>query len=197
MTVASAAVGIISMQSKSVSAASTPARTEEGISFSAGWDIYETKDVIATVPKTYEAIINLPTTFAARAGIIVGNYKNATTPCFNFELQWGSNICFPKLHFDLVGADGSQPNAYTISFSKVDVRSDKYVHLVAVLDSENRKAHCYLNGELKQTVDVTAAAVFGNFDYEVNVPTLIGGDRRGDNAQYFKVKLKQLNFIQT
>ncbi|MBQ9756537.1 MAG: hypothetical protein IJV99_02955, partial [Clostridia bacterium] len=163
MTVASAALGIVGMQSKASAATNTPSRTEEGLSFSAGWDIYETKDVIATVPKTYEAIINLPTSFASRAGIIVGNYKNATTPCFNFELQWGSNVCFPKLHFDLVGADGSQPNAYTISFTKVDVRSDEYIHLVAVLDAENRQAHCYVNGELKQTVNVTAGEVFGNF----------------------------------
>lgn len=189
-TVVSATIGILSFQPK-VSAASTPAtRQQEGISFVNGWDIYETKDVIKTVPKTYEAVINLPTSYAKRAGIIVGNYKNATDPCFNFELQWGSNVCFPKLHFDFTPTDGSNPGAYTISFTKVDVRSTDYVHLVAVLDTENRQAHCYLNGELKQTVAINAAAVFGNFDYEIKASTLIGGDRRGDNAQYFKGKIK-------
>ena len=85
-TVVSATVGIVSLQPK-VSAASTPAtRQQEGISFADGWDIYETKDVIKSVPKTYEAIIHLPTTYKARAGIIVGNYKNGGVPMHSTNL---------------------------------------------------------------------------------------------------------------
>ncbi len=176
-------------------------RAENGISFADANEIYETKTNLKTMPKTYEAILHLPTTQASRAGILFGNYgPTNTTACYSFEVQWDSTkkVCYPKLYYDVDNVGKTNPGVVNINFTGVDVRSTGFIHLAITHDTANSKAYCYINGELKQTLDVTNNDTIKNYYNGFNfVPSKngrIGGDFRSGNGQYFKGNIKGLEF---
>ena len=83
-----------------VSALDEAKRVETGLSFEDGNTTYDTSKALVSNPKTYEAVIQLPTSLEKRAGIIFGNFgPDATTACYSFEVQWDSTNkkAFPKL----------------------------------------------------------------------------------------------------
>ena len=154
----------------SLLAISSIAEGEGGVTFTA-LDMYKTSRAVGEMPKTFEAVIQLPKSYTARPGVIIGNFDGKST-AVSFEIAAGG---IPRMYFatnNSVTAD--------VKFSNVDVRSDKPVHLAIVNDSSNGVLHCYLDGELVQSVNKT---------FSPSVPTnpyVVGGDLRGDNAQFFK-----------
>ncbi len=65
-------------------------------------------------------------------------------------------------------------------FDKVNVATGKKVHMSIVMDSANKKIHCYVNGKLAQTKDMAAIKTFT----DKYIP-VIGGDHRNGNPTYF------------
>ena len=180
-------------------------RMEEGISFEDANTTYQTKKALVSNPKTYEAWIHLPTSISARAGIIFGNYgPTNTTACYSFEIQWDSTAkrAFPKLYYDVNNIGSTNPSPVNIEFKDVDVRSSEYIHLAITHDttyqvngtSKYTVAKCYINGELKQTINKTVDSnisnYFGTYDFVPSSVGCVGGDFRSGNGQYFKGNIK-------
>ncbi len=165
-------------------------RTQNGLTFAKDL-VYEMEEALPSLPRTFEAYVNLPKSYKARAGVIVGNYDAYTAKsAVVFELQYDStnDVAFPKLYYDVQADTNVSP--YTIEFKNVDVRSDEYVHIVITHDAVNDVAYCYFNGELKQTVQTTEPEVYNNMNYTCDEIFRIGGDGRKNNEQWFKGSIK-------
>ena len=139
-------------------------------------DVTYVASKVTDAVKTYEAVVQIDKSVTGRAGVILGNY-NSGVPCISFEVH---NNGVPRLYaHDSTG----KVNNLDIKFDKVDLRSDKPVHVAVVFDTAKKQAHCYLDGVLKQSLDYTAKGYVvestGNVFY-------VGGDPRSGNAQYFK-----------
>lgn len=66
-------------------------------------------------------------------------------------------------------------------FKNVDVATGQKVHMAIVIDTTNKKIHCYINGELAETINgITKATNFGTKDAPI-----VGGDYRSGNGTYF------------
>ena len=167
-------------------------RMKDGITFPNASEVYETMESLKVMPKTFEAYIHIPTSQTQRAGIIFGNYgPDNTTACYSFEVYSDG---YPKLYYDVDNIGSKNPNPVNINFKEVDVRSEGFVHLVIVHDTANKKAHCYLNGELKQSVDVDEPTDYNGYNFVPSKTARVGGDYRGGNGQYFKGNIKALEF---
>ena len=175
-------------------------RIANGLSFSAS-DIYRTGTNLKSMPKTFEAVIKVPTTYSSkRAGVIVGNYVDTVNACYNFELQYdNAQGIYPKLFYEF---DDASLGNFNLNFTKVDLPVDEYFHLTITHDGsfvEGNKtysyAKCYINGELAETgtlkVDITEnASKYQNFNYVPSNVCAIGGDLRTNNVQNFKGNIK-------
>lgn len=173
--------GALTLQKTSVEAEDT-ARMEKGVTFaSATANLYDTANALSAWPLTYEAIIQLPQSQSARAGGIFANFMPGH-PSTNMEIRTNG---YPQLYY----SDGT--DAVNVAFSSVDVRSVEYVHLAMTFDVNTGKGCCYINGELKQEVTMSASDM-QKVDFTAS-PTnsmRVGGDYRDGNAQYFKGAIK-------
>ncbi len=68
----------------------------------------------------------------------------------------------------------------TYVFNKVNVATGRKVHLAIVLDTAQKKLHCYVNGDLAQTITIAQTESFTGKYLPV-----VGGDYRGGNAYFF------------
>lgn len=134
---------------------------------------------LESVPLTLEALIQVPTTRTARAGVIVGNYKNsASKNSLNLEIQ----------------AQGKVRLFFTTAFARVDcvfspdIRSDDPVHIAVTVDQIF--ANLYINGELAETKLLTGLISNDNKDNFV-----VGGDNREGNTQYFRGTIYSVNLF--
>lgn len=76
-------------------------------------------------------------------------------------------------------ADYSKQSVYI--FKNVNVATGEKVHLSLVIDTANKKLHCYVNGKLEQSLKLSSFKPF-----EEKHKAVIGGDHRNGNATYFK-----------
>ncbi len=134
---------------------------------------------LSAAPKTFEAIIRVPTTLSDRAGVIVGNYNGMrTVDQINLEIYNGGK---PRLYYLPAGEE-------SVSWVfDTDIRSDKPVHIAVTV--EGGIAKLYVNGRLAETV---------NTNVELPEPTVgfkVGGDRRPRNVQYFKGGIYEVNLF--
>ena len=155
-----------------------PSPKSEGVNFTTdsvyenfGNDIYTASDPLTAIPNTLEAWIRVPSEETAN-GVIFGNFDNHTNYSLNFAINNGS----PRVYWaDLL------ETTYDITFESVDVRGDTPVHVAFVNDTEKSLMHCYINGELMQSVSAP------EFDISVILPSFaVGGNNRALNASYFR-----------
>ncbi len=134
------------------------------------------------MPRTFEAIIKLPTSYNDRAGVIVGNYAGGDA-CISFEINAGGQ---PRLYYQ-----DEAKTVYNHVFNEVDIRSDdKPVFLALVQDPAAKTITCYVDGEAKQTLNCAD----GMPDEIIPVQEqMIGGDFRDGNAQFFKGTIYQVS----
>ena len=147
---------------------------DKGLRFTAE-DNYTTTSAPAGIPRTIEAWVkvdkNAPDT---RLGIIVGNYVSGTYKNTMLDLEIRTNGT-PYLYWR-AGTNKS----VTANFTDVDLRTGAWTHVAVV--STATEAKCYINGELKQTVEVAMV----DFDVSGLSQFMVGGDFRTDNTQYLK-----------
>jgi len=175
---------------------------DDGMTFTKE-DLYRTDSDFPTRPYTFEAWLQLPKSYTGRGGVIFGNVSQASDQdnALNFEISSNGN---PRLYFY---TNGSKNRSFT--FTDVDVRSDGWTHVAIVYDKTLKQIHCYLNGELAQTLTkhdkdtTTDASVSVPSGYK-NTPLgqmAIGGDMRNQaeptnlskrNETYFRGNLHDL-----
>ncbi len=132
-------------------------------------DLYKTMSAPKSAPRTFEAWIkvekNAP---SSRLGIIVGNFGGADNfSSITFEIRNNGN---PYIWW----------NSKTVEFNNVDLRTGEKLHLAIVTTAT--EAHCYINGELRQTVKASLVDLPANTMNNL----VVGGDFRAGNAQYLK-----------
>ncbi len=144
-------------------------------------EYYYSDKPLSMLPSTFEAEVKFSSAFAdtERGGVILGNYDGQNV-CVNFEIYTSGQ---PRLYI----MDKKGGTAYSFVFTGVNVFNDQWTHIAIVKDSENSLAHCYINGELKQTLNAASpsSAVF-------TTRMILGGDRRPDNSMYMKGSIKRL-----
>ena len=140
--------------------------------------IYKAR-VLDALPQTFEATLCLPADREARSGVIIGSYSTSEIASANFEIHDGGN---PRIYL----IDDSE-TAYSIVFDEVDVCTGEWVHVAVVLCAADGTASCYVDGELRQTLEteIPEHVTFEN-------KTVLGGDNRDVNGQYFKGALKNV-----
>lgn len=149
-----------------------------GVTFTA-IETYTTESPINKAPLTFEAKINIPASVTGRAGVIFGNY-NKKQASVNFEI-YSNGI--PRFY-----AWASSSSITELEFTNVHVNTGKDVHLAITIDVAAGKAHCYVDGEVAQTL--SCAGFTGLVSPN---PYMVGGDLRSANAQYFKGSISSVS----
>ena len=110
--------------------------------------MYETQSPYYETINTFEAWIQLPSDLAdsVTGGVIMGSYYNAQRKfpgTVNFGVGTNGN-------FHLFWNNG----AFTHTFTSVDLRNDEWTHVAIVRDASANKILYYVNGEVKEEVEV-------------------------------------------
>ncbi|MBR2381851.1 MAG: hypothetical protein IKA84_05110 [Clostridia bacterium] len=149
-----------------------------GLSFLAS-TFYKMDEKLPKTPLTLEAVIYVDPNFTGRVGAIFGNYMGIRQDWL-FEIHENG---IPRFYYTDAGA-----NIKDIRFNEVDVRTGDWVHIAFTFDIDNAKMSVYLDGELAQSVAITA-------DLAADITTyrfIVGGDGRSNNGNYFKGQIKSL-----
>ena len=156
--------------------------TANGVSFTKDGQTYETETPLSAMPRTIEAWIYLDTSVNT-GSVIFGNYTGYNS---NPYLVAGVNENgAPYVRM----SDGNDRSVDAV-FDQVDVRSDKFIHIAFVLDNEQSRALCYINGGLKQIVT--------GFTFYTVPPSdvfVVGGDLRSGNHSCFLGKIAGISFF--
>ncbi len=155
----------------------------DGVVINSG-NYYEAEGVISSLPQTLEATIYLPKSYSGteRGGVIAGNYgTNDNKKVVNLEIYTDGQ---PRLYLT-----NEYGNSKSLVFTKVDVRTGKWLHLAITFDRTTGSATCFVNGEAKQTL---SAAGFAVLDPEI--PLCVGTDYRGAGSTAFKGRIKNVAF---
>lgn len=156
---------------------------------------YSLEKPLEEAPRTYEAVIYVPTEgiSSGRAGVMMGNYStdpdtDKEQKCIDFEIY---NDGAPLLY--IVDDTGRVKAEFGSDTSRVS--REGWVHLAIVDDGSYY--HCYIDGVLTESLahkDVSSTNV-ESFDYDIEsvqsqTDISIGRDSRSDKA--FKGKIKYI-----
>lgn len=140
---------------------------------------------------TIEAWVKVDSNIAdgTRVGEIISNY-GIYGETLAFGIYTNGN---PRLYISQYKDFSENPNnkiTNDIVFDKVDVRTGQWLHIAVVIDQEVNKVHCYVNGELKQSIEqaMDKSINITGFDIE----HVIGGDLRHGNACFFKGEVRSV-----
>ena len=152
--------------------------SSDGLSFAAD-TVYRVNKEYEESPNTFEAWLKVDPDVTGRAGVVIGNYKSERdTTYVYFEIHENGN---PRFHMTNESSYGNY------IFKSVSVNTGEWVHVAVVRDTAAKKVHCYVNGELKQSINDTYTGVT-----EVIRPMCVGGDLRDGNQQYFKGNIRSV-----
>lgn len=156
--------------------ASAVENSDTGFTFTGSYR-YRLSKPFDVMPGTFEATIRLPKNqVAVSCGVIAGN--NGMGSSINFEIYKGGK---PRLYVTGSG------KTYDWIFDKVDVRTGEWLHIAIVRDAAAQQLHCYIDGELRQTIST------GEYKEIVSAyPLVIGGSMRSDRMEYFKGEIETL-----
>lgn len=141
----------------------------EGMTFGEHTGRYMFEKALPTMPLTFEATMYFPYNMTSDyTHIIMSNFQRGTTG-FIFEITKGGQ---PSVMF--YDADDVRTR-YT--FSNVSVYNGEKTHIAIVADVDGGKIHCYANGTLAQSLDLTvnpsdfeaSHMAFGTDNREVNL----------------------------
>ena len=166
---------------------------------------YTIDKTLTGTPETVEAWLWMPTCYNTRGGTFIGNYGSNASAYFSFEIQNnGRPRCF------INNGDGTSG---TYTFDQIDIRNSTWTHVAFVRDpdyviettttttdpdtgeevttttSTTGAMHCYINGELKQTLACTIS-----FSSDILTQYChFGGDRQGGGmTQRYNGYIKEL-----
>ena len=133
---------------------------------------------LTDAPLTFEILMQLSPKYDERAGVLVGNYNGSNKNQINIEIYTYGQV---RLYYKTNGL------SYAYYFNKIDVRSERAVHLAVTV--EGKTAKLYVDGVLAQTISIGTAMPAVTDDWTV------ASDSRLENAQYFKGTVYAVNLF--
>lgn len=157
----------------------------QGLSFSAEERRVMTEK-LTSFPSTVEAVIQLQAQTGVKTyGNIISN-NDFWNDSLTYRINASGN---PEAVFGTraVNKQGVRYyKEYKYAFDKINVCTGKKINLAIVADQEHKQLLCYVDGELKQTLE-NVTHLTG--DYVSANAYVIGGEWLGSNAAYFKGKM--------
>ena len=152
-------------------------------------DLYAVEAPFSEMPKTFEAYIQLDPTQTSAGGTIFGNIDSGVR--LNDEARYTKAKDANAISFEI--DTKGRPKLYekndsgdvALATFNVDIRSEEFVHLAITSDGEN--AHCYVNGEWKETV------TFSMDDFIPTYAFAVGNDYREARGYYFKGQIASVS----
>ena len=150
-------------------------------------DRYQISQHIENIPLTVEAEIKILPGLDTHMGTILGNNDN-WSKCVIYSIGESGRptVFFKDEYVHLKGTE--------YVFDKVDVRSFEYVHLAITYDVDNARLSCYINGELKQSIEnVTVKGCYdvrNNFLVGVNYSIVAFKNCDKKNVAYSYIGIK-------
>jgi hypothetical protein len=184
---------------KNTSAAST------GMTFDLN-DNYQSVKALEAMPKSYEAVLNIPRTIDSSPGVIYSNLGyNTFEDFYSFEVHYANNKAYPVLYLDVDNVDGRNIETAKFEFTDINLASSSRVQVTITLDTTNEEAtvaKCYLNGSLMQTLEKKLPAEYNNLNYVPKTPAKLGSCYDGkfgspydtvNTSTYFKGEIYKLS----
>ncbi len=134
---------------------------------------------LSATPHTIEATVQLSTDQAARAGVIVGNFKELYSECISLEIHTAGRV---RLFY----TPQNSRKLIDCTFN-TDIRGVDPVHIAVTIDGLT--ASLYLNGEFAESKTLTVSPGEQTEGFK------IGGDNREGNVQYFKGAIYSVNLF--
>ena len=159
-----------------------------GMSFTQN-TLYKGTKVLTAAPNTIEAWVKLDASVTGRAGVIYGNYSSIVTPDLSVSLEIHENGV-PRFYY--TNENGTN---HDIKFTNVHINTGEWLHLAVTYDAAANLLRCYVDGELKQTVNPTTEEAHKNmtsFKTPTHYPMVLGGDMRNNNDRWFLGQIKAL-----
>jgi len=160
----------------------------DGVTFEP-YSTYRSKKACTELISTYEAWVKMPEDLSTDVGVIWSDYVT--------ERSWLTQPSLVSFSFQ-VAKDGvpqliynTEKGQLVIRFNNARLAANEWSHLAIVDDVANDKAYCYINGELKQTFELTGAKA--NFERKVSgQPIILGGDMRFNLGKAFRGSIRSL-----
>ncbi len=130
-------------------------------------------------PVTMEAVIKFPQqTSSGRLGILLGNWVYPQGGHVDYKIESDGNL---RVEW------GTASTSEKLEFTNVNVFTGEWLHIAVVADVANSKMHCYINGELVQslTTSRTSVPLCSN-------PFAIGNNPRQGNGYNFRGAIKSI-----
>jgi len=156
--------------------------------------VYTQETKLTKMPLTFEAVFQIGKKDIDTAMRPLDRYTDYTeTVLFSNDDTYDVSICVSVTEDGHPKLGLRQKDWYVrfnnLLFNKVNVFSDDPVHMAITIDHANTKAHCYINGKLKQSLTLPKAV------RKAFVPTYcyaVGGDLYSGNPNYFRGELYSL-----
>lgn len=130
-------------------------------------------------PATMEAVIKFPEqTSSGRLGILLGNWVYPQGGHLDYKIESDGNL---RIEW------GTASTSEKLEFTKVNVFTGEWLHLAVVTDIANQQVHCYIDGELVQSLSTgrTTIPLCAN-------PFAIGNNPRQGNGYNFRGAIKSI-----
>lgn len=168
--------------------------TEGGVTVSSD-DRLMMSEPLTDIPKTFEVTLKYPTT-TGWSNVIFGNYNDAPTYRPSTLMYYAEKNGSPTLYIR-----DKNDTTFKYNFSKVRLYTGEWINLSIVIEGE--LVHCYVNGELKQSLNYTpipdenfnpSTVMVAGGDYRSRVETSnsVPTGRSGKNYAYFLGVMKNL-----
>jgi len=142
--------------------------------------VYTMNSAYAQMPVTVEAEIKLTAEQGTRTGTLLGSWYYPSSNFIDVSVNKAGN---PYVNWR---KDGSSANE-TLTFTGVSVETGEWLHLAIVADFANSQVHCYVNGELKQTLTTAYTEAF-----PVTSAMSIGNNLRQGNGYNWRGEIRSI-----
>ncbi len=147
--------------------------------------------LLPSFPKTVDVVFSLDKVENASEsyGLLFSN-NDHWNPSVSYEIN--KNGC-PQIVLCGWAENSSGMRYFTSStyvFDTVNVCTGEAVRMSIVIDTDNAKAHCYINGELKQTLENIKKLALDRTSIN---PYVIGGDHLGSNYNHFTGEIYEIS----
>ncbi len=133
----------------------TASAAETGMTYGTEYT-YAARKTSAEPIRTFEATVNVTNPGNNYGGVILGNYHSNGSMGFRFEI--GENDATVDNGYPTLYVKDNANIEHTFAFTDAGVFGLGKAHVAVVLD--DNAAKCYINGELKQSIDYTGATPF-------------------------------------
>ncbi len=147
--------------------------------------------LFGSFPKTFDVVFSLDKAenSSKSYGLLLSN-NDHWNPSVSYEINKNGSPQIVLQGWKENSAGARWFTSATYVFDDVNVCMGKPVHMSIVIDTDNAKAHCYIDGELKQTLEKIKNL---DIDRTSIMPYVVGGDHLGSNYAHFTGEIYELS----